>query len=360
VADLQSGHLTESGQALFCRQMVSDLARRLQVIEYLKQNPSINEVEIPRIIYITGLERTGTTLLHNLLNLDDRARAFLRWELMFPIPAPEKTSHLTDPRIQQVQKSIDRLRGTKLEHMHWVEAEDPEECYWAMLNGFGVLGGSAGVVMPRFKATICNESIYQALMEYRQIIKILLCKHPLPANGHLILKSPQFSNYLPALRKALPECHIVLTHRDPYRALVSVCNLQAHIHEPFINRESLYRTDGPIYDSFVKAAPGRLANITKFAASDDHVSSVAYPELVNDPRRVVRQIYYESGVAAPVDIDQRVEGFILAQRSGRRAKPAGAFKDFGINPKQLRKDPDVDTYYRHFRVEPEQERLTGA
>ena len=120
--DLAGDHLTDVGRGLFTRQMVNDLARRLQVIDYLNTHPEIDEVEIPPILYVSGLERTGTTLLHNLLSLDPRARALRRWELMYPVPAPEAATWDRDPRIAKVQASIERLRGSKLEHMHWVEA----------------------------------------------------------------------------------------------------------------------------------------------------------------------------------------------------------------------------------------------
>jgi len=40
--------------------------------------PEIGEVEIPPIIYVTGLERSGTTLLHNVLAAHENGRALLR------------------------------------------------------------------------------------------------------------------------------------------------------------------------------------------------------------------------------------------------------------------------------------------
>jgi len=118
VHDLQSPALSEKGRSFFTRLAVNNLCRRLEVLECLKRDPEIGAVRIPPILYITGLERSGTTFLHNLLALHPLGRPLLRWELMFPTPPPEAATYRSDPRIAQVQASIEPLRGSKLEHMH--------------------------------------------------------------------------------------------------------------------------------------------------------------------------------------------------------------------------------------------------
>ena len=84
--DLQQPNLTEGGRAFLRTQAVRDVARRLRVLATLRASPEIAEVPIPPIVYITGLERSGTTLLHNLLALHPAARALLRWELTGRMP----------------------------------------------------------------------------------------------------------------------------------------------------------------------------------------------------------------------------------------------------------------------------------
>ena len=106
----------------------------------LREHPEIASVPIPRIVYITGLERSGTTLLHNLFALHCYGRALLRWELMEPVPPPEVQTYATDARIGTVQASVDKLRGSTLEHMHWVNADEPEECVWGFIDAVSMLG----------------------------------------------------------------------------------------------------------------------------------------------------------------------------------------------------------------------------
>jgi Sulfotransferase family len=123
--DLEQPNLTEFGRQFLRTRAVLDLVRRLRVLETLRQHPEIAAVPIPPIVYITGLERSGTTLLHNLLALHRDARVLRRWELLEPVPPPETETFDTDARIARVQAQADVLRGTLLEHMHWVNATDP-------------------------------------------------------------------------------------------------------------------------------------------------------------------------------------------------------------------------------------------
>lgn len=355
IEDLAHERLTDIGKAFLTRQMIGNLTRRLQVIDYLNKNPEIDDVVVPPILYISGLERTGTTFLHNLLSLDNNARAFLRWELMNPVPAPETQTYLTDPRIETTQNEVNRLRGTKLERMHWVEARDPEECYWALINGFGILGGSVQVVMPRFMETVNNDSIEQALYEYRQIIKILVWKNPLPAGGRLVLKSPQFCKYLPQLTKVFPESNIVLIHRDPYRVVRSGCNLINHIVEPFIQPDTTLVAEG-----YGAPIPGRLESMRAFDKTKTTVANVSYPALVTKPADAVKDIYRTHNIEVPPELDQRIETYVADQKAGKRAKPAAEYSDFGIDADSLHSNPDVAAYCKHFGVEKEIIRETGA
>jgi hypothetical protein len=147
VEDLNGPQLNAFGQAFMRRLIVRDLMRRLRVVDTLRRHPAILDVKLPRIIMIAGLPRTGTTLLHNLLAVQPRSRALLRWELMEPTPPPEAASYASDPRIARLQKSLEPLRGSVLERMHWVNADEPEECNWGYWDCTGILGRGCSHVM---------------------------------------------------------------------------------------------------------------------------------------------------------------------------------------------------------------------
>ena len=85
---------TEKGRRRHRRRIVQLLATRLRIQEALKKHPEIRERRIRRPMYLTGLPRTGTSALFNLLAMDPAARPLLLWEGIFPDPLdlPSKPS----------------------------------------------------------------------------------------------------------------------------------------------------------------------------------------------------------------------------------------------------------------------------
>jgi hypothetical protein len=342
------------------RLAVTNLCRRLEVIDALNRHPEINSVTIPPIVYVSGMERSGTTLLHNLLALDPRGRALLRWELMRPIPAPTAETYRTDPRIAEVQRAADQLRGTPLERMHWVNADDPEECVWGAFDCTGLLGRAAVAVMPAWSAWIDGADLTPSYREYRQLIRLLLWRNPPPAGGHLVLKCPQHSRDLFRLARAFPEARFVLTHRDPFRTTVSVCSLTAAINVPFAAEgEALTHSDNWLRSS-VASMERSAAGMTAFAEAPFSRADVAYPHLVADPVGTVRAIYAALDMAWPAELDARIAAFLAAQASGKRAKPPAELPTFGLEHASFLARPAMAAYCRRFAIAPELKRQTGA
>ena len=68
--------------------------------------PRIAEERIERPLFIVGLPRTGSTLLHHLLAQDPASRVAQAWEVMSPSPPPERARYETDPRIAQAERQL--------------------------------------------------------------------------------------------------------------------------------------------------------------------------------------------------------------------------------------------------------------
>ena len=60
--------LTPTGSLIQKIRLTSALVHRLRIEELLKQHPEIHDISLGKIILITGLQRSGTTILHRLLN----------------------------------------------------------------------------------------------------------------------------------------------------------------------------------------------------------------------------------------------------------------------------------------------------
>lgn len=358
--DLQQPNLTPFGRGFLRSLAVRDLMRRLRVLDVLRRHPEIEATPIPPIVYITGAERSGTTLLHNLLARHPRARTLLRWELMEPCPPPTAATHSNDPRIASVQASIDKLRGSLLERMHWVNADEPEECVWGFIDSVGMLGQAAGLCMPQWSAALTDIDPTPAYRNYRRVLQLLLWHNPVEAGGFLVLKAPQIALHAAAFAAVFPEARFVVTDRDPYRCTVSMAAMGHSIIAPFCIDNPL-ADDGRRQRLVASHLALKLAALDAFTqAEPTRVHHVAYPDLVADPVVTTQRVFAALGIAADGALPPRIEAFLQAQRSGARAAPPDELPTMGYDHDALLAAPAIASYCRRYSIAAERARLTGS
>ena len=361
VSALDGPQISEFGREFLARQAVKDLSRRLAVINCLKQHPEIEDTPIPPIVYITGHERSGTTLLHNLLALHSGARYLSRWELMLPTPPPEAASFHKDPRRLEVKKSIDALRGGDLQTMHWVEADDPEECVWGFMDCTGIVGMAPSLVLPKWRDWLAANDLTPSFISYRKIIQLLTWKNPVPKGGFLVLKAPQISRYLESFSKVFPEANFVYLHRDPYRVLTSFCTLLDIVNGPFL-KDPDYQAKLNQRESFcLKRMGAAYGNMAAFeAAHPERVLNMQYVDLLNTPVDEICRVYRELDYPSDTEMEQKIPDFLARQKAGGRTKPRQQMTAHGYTRETVESDPALASYLKRYKVVLESSRNTGT
>src|SRR5438093_1688960 len=103
----REGRLKVIGKMALRSDVVRILGNRLLLERDRQIYPEIARQEIREPLFIVGLPRSGTTLLHILLAADPAHRAPLTWEVMSPSPP---TSQDQQQRIQQAARNLATLR----------------------------------------------------------------------------------------------------------------------------------------------------------------------------------------------------------------------------------------------------------
>ena len=356
--DLRSDRLTEYGREFLRRQALTDLTRRLQVIDTLHRHPEIDEFVLPRIVWIIGPGRSGTTLLHNLLACHRGARALLRWELVEPVPPPEAATYHSDPRINRVQQKVERMRGTTLEQMHWIEATDPEECAWGMVDCFGTMGNGAVTCLPTYREFInSGRGRSESFREYRRVLQLHLWRNPVQDRGFLVLKAPQFVRHLRAVADEFPEASFVLTHRDPFRTVTSGLSLLTDLTASCVVAADW----GALLEGAIDDVRATLTNLIDFARSPaSPTAHVCYPELMGAPVATATNVLGEFEAPDDPGLVSAIEQFLAAQRAGRRKPPPTELPTFGVEQDKLWAEPIVKEYADLFGLLPERKRLVDV
>ncbi len=360
--DLTNPKINDFGRKFLRRLAVRDLCRRLEVLAYLAEHPEILEVEIPPIVFITGAARTGSTLLHNLMATHPEGRALLRWELMEPLPPPQSETFATDPRIESLQASIEPLRGSRLEQMHWVNADEPDENAWGFLDCTGILGRGVTPLMKRWARWPAENDFRATYRDFRKLVQLLIWKCRPPPQGHLVLKCVMTTVNIAQFAEVFPEASFVLAHRDPFRSLVSSCGTGDAICQPFLEQPP-----GPLHEDGLReqeafgAQKLALKALTEFARSGSaRVVNVRYADLMADAVASTQSVYEALQMNPPRDLRQRITGYLEKQRGGQRAAPPKRLETFGYEADAMWSDPTVAEYCESFGLTRERSRVSDT
>ncbi len=362
-ADLAQAVLSADGREALRRVAIKNMATRFEVYEILRQHPEIAAVRLPSIVRIVGFPRSGTTLLHNLMALRRDARSLARWELVEPTPPPEAATVASDPRIEKVQRAVDRLRGSEIERLHFVQARDPEECTWGFLDASGLLGRAVIGLMDRWTDLIFDRSLdMRATYEsYRLLVQLLLWRNPPPQDGVLVLKCPTDVGHLATFLDVFPEASLVLCHRDPFRTVTSSCRIQEVAQRPFLAEpDARIGTDGHGPCRTLRIQAGFADAMVEVAATHpERVTTVRYDHLMTRPGETVCRALRELDVTVhETSLRRSVAAFIESQ-SHRRARPPDSYPDYGYTSTQVHRHPSMDRYRQRFGVLQELDRITA-
>ena len=172
--------LTELGAAIVSGEILDYLVTRLRILDWLARNPSITDADIRPPIVVVGQPRTGTTILFDVLAQDPANRVPLTWEVDKPWPPPRSATYETDPRIDEVQAT---LEGTELLipgflGMHDLGARLAQECVRITAGDFRSMIFQTQYRVPAYQHWLTYEADMTSAYRYhRKFLQYLQSEH---------------------------------------------------------------------------------------------------------------------------------------------------------------------------------------
>jgi len=284
-----TGQLNEMGSRVLRSVVLRHLRNRLYVQAYLDRRPEAAGRHLERPLVVTGLPRTGTSLLHNLLAQDPQHRFLRLWEALHPVPPEDADGPDEATLVQQAETWLQRFyaMAPDFQAIHPLTARGPEECDALLQNAFASLHFD-----DMFDAEAYSRWFHSATLEreYAYYALQLRVLSPDPAaTRRWLLKSPGHLGHLDALLKALPGAVILHCHRDPARAVASYASLITTVRRPNSHEVSPAAVGEQALHRCANALDRALRART--AAGEQHFVDVSFPGLVADPVGTVRGIY---------------------------------------------------------------------
>lgn len=318
-------------------QIVNHLAIRLQLEEDAKRHPDILDGKIERPLIVTGLPRTGTSWLFELLALDPACRAPLEWEAAAPWPAPDIATYDSDSRIEALQAGFNALRqaAPELATMHEFDALLPAECNTIMQLHFASSNFWASYAVPDYIQWLSFDRPTGMFATHKRVLQQLQWKGP---RGRWTLKSPPHLLMIDELLAAYPDACIVQTHREPAKMVASLSNMLRAIRKSRFPGATQIQDPREIARSALLHFGQALERSTKSREDPDvdrRFYDVAYRDLVSDPVPIVRAIYAHFDLPFTQAYQDRLAAHLAAPRSTGHGAHKYDMAEFGIDELDL-------------------------
>lgn len=305
------------------------------------------KVVVREPVFVVGIPRSGTTLLHRLMAEDtNRFTTFKYWELILAPSISERKCVLLLARLDGALGGIGRrLLGRfeswllkDLQAMHPLSLFEPEEDEWLLMHRFA----SIFLVFPfPFMRRIRHLLYFDAEMPprhrrnlmkfYKRCVQRHLYVHG--PEKTLLSKNPSFSAKLESLNEAFPDAKIVCCVRNPHESVPSFASLMWYIwgHKPGISAGSEEMRQ-ELLDSvscFYRHPMACLAHLP-----ENRQDFVLYHNLISAPKDTVTGLYHRFGLTLDAEFAAKLD---LRQKKARAytSRHSYSCEDYGLTRQDI-------------------------
>jgi hypothetical protein len=331
-ASNDEAQLSDVGAGRWESNLVSTLANRLRIVDYLQRHPEVLEQPITAPMFVFGLPRTGTTLTINLLNADPARRCLLRWEALYSAPPAAAGALHSDPRYIAEQEKLEAAIKymPQIAAIHYEDADSPTECQYAMALSFCAQIFEANVHIPSYREWFLHTDYLPALRFHKQLLQLLQTGN----GGRWTLRNPWHPLFLNDLTTVYPDAQLVMTHRDPVEVVGSTCSLIRHVRPMFSEHVDLPGIAAQMIDTFDLM----LARQNAFRDAHGHgsIHDIRYADLMRDPIGEMRKLYARFDEPYTAAAEAAMTRQLAATPKGKHGKHAYSLEEFGLNAAGVR------------------------
>jgi Sulfotransferase family len=293
------------GRIVLRADLIRILCSRLFIQRDRTAYPGIVRQEIREPLFIVGLPRSGTTLLHT----DHRVP--LTWEVMTPSPPN------CDNEKRRIQRAISSCNcfnwlAPTFRQVHSVGAELPQECVSLMAPTFMSDQFDAMYYVPSYRAWFFRQDLRPAYEYHRRFLQHLQVRQNA---RRWVLKAPTHMFALPSLLSVYPDALFVQTHRAPLDAMASVSSLITILRRVFSDAVDPLTVCREAIDYWSNTLDRFLRERDQLAPR--RICDVDYAEIRHDPLAVVRRIYTHFGWSLSAKVEQRMRRALASQLQER-------------------------------------------
>lgn len=319
---------TLTGRILLRLVLSQALKNRLLWVHHRRSAPERLRRRIHPPLLVVGLMRTGTTLLHRLLSLDEGARALPMWQLprTFP-PLGRDLRRLETSVVMGGFAWAARDIGDK--HPSGVDA--PEECMVLLDSSMVSMGYWVLAPVYAYLAWWRRQDKTGPYEQYREHLAWYQAASP---GARLTLKAPAHTGCLDAFLSAIPDVMVVQTHRDPAVAIPSMNSLLSSFHGSVSAAPDWRRMGAANADLCRQMLDDNQRTRARLASGA--ILDVQYEDLIADRVAVIRRVYRHFGLRWSPAFEARLGQSLVDERRSAGPRHVYRAESFGQTDAGLR------------------------
>jgi hypothetical protein len=248
--------------------------------------PATGDEPIARPLFITGLPRSGTSFLQELLAYDAANRTPCTWETMCVVPHESTRRRLA--RAQLACGAANLLRP-EIRRKHRLSARAPHECLTILAHRFMSLEFLCALRVPSYQTWLERQDFDPVYRHHRRFLQML--QRGAGVVPRWVLKAPAHLFALPSLFACYPDAHVVQLQRDPLMSVASMASLTRSFRRLFSRSTDAAEIGREQAELWARG----LARATRFRAEHPALAGqfhdLSFSELAQDPMAAVERLY---------------------------------------------------------------------
>ncbi|HET7740257.1 sulfotransferase [Mycolicibacterium sp. 624] len=326
--------LTELGSKMNRFFVRNALVARLVSEAAFAQYPQHVDVPIERPIFVTGLPRTGTTVIHRLLTADPRHQGLELWLAEFPQPRPPRETWSQNPVFAQLDAQFSKAHAEDPDYtgLHYMTADEVEECWQLLRQSLHSVSYETLAHLPTYSKWLAGQDWTKSYLRHRKNLQLIGLNDP---EKRWVLKNPSHLFALDALMQTYPDALVVQCHRPAETIMASMCSLAQHTTAGWSNSFTGAQIGADALETWSRG----LKRFNDVRADHDPAQfcDVDYFEFVKDPVAAVEGIYEHFGIGFTDEARTAiVHSHAESQKGPRAPKHTYSLSDYGLTDEQVK------------------------
>ncbi len=312
------------------------LVGRLVLFRDRQRYPAIAREVVRAPLVITGQARSGTSYLNELLAADPRNYALRHWQVWSLSPPPGLPGVDTAPARAAGERYI-RFEGwqdPEVRTTHNYTSDGVAEDILIQDYSFRMTTFSFFWNVPSYAQWLYGADIGPAYRIQHKIMQALQHGH---RRDQWVTKGPMHLTYLSDMFAVFPDARMIVTHRDPVKALASVISMLKAHRGQFGNAPETFGRDFMLAVMEGTAAGLRgMISRRRDPAVDARFADVPYLGLERDPLGEVAKVYAHHGVEFTAPARAAMQAHIDTNRKGKFGRHRYDIRDLGVSVEEVR------------------------